>query len=194
MVTTFLPYEDFVLSVRVLDNARLGKQRLEANQIIKILEVLDEGNSVGKRGYSNHPATKMWIGYTDALKVYYNTVIEEWIRRGYNNSMETYEDLPKKIKMPWWLGNVDFHKSHQASLVRKNEEFYSKKFPDLEVKYLKLGYVWPISEGVIEFAEITYKADKKLTGEKIKNPLTGRMIAIGGKVYNELVGKGFIKK
>ena len=35
---TFLPYEDFRASARVLDRQRLGKQRVEAKQILQALE------------------------------------------------------------------------------------------------------------------------------------------------------------
>lgn len=41
MVVTFLPFKDFEASVKSLDNKRLGKQRVEAKQIINLLEYLD---------------------------------------------------------------------------------------------------------------------------------------------------------
>jgi hypothetical protein len=34
-VQTFLPYADFAESARVLDRARLGKQRVEALQVLR---------------------------------------------------------------------------------------------------------------------------------------------------------------
>ena len=36
---TFLPYPDFAESAKVLDNKRLGKQRVECLQIMKALKV-----------------------------------------------------------------------------------------------------------------------------------------------------------
>jgi Pyrimidine dimer DNA glycosylase len=40
---TFLPYPDFVACARVLDSRRLGKQRVEALQILRALLVPDYG-------------------------------------------------------------------------------------------------------------------------------------------------------
>ena len=80
---TFLPYPDFQKSLEVLDYRRLGKQRVEAKQILNVL--LDRTTT---KGWRNHPITKMWVGYEDALKVYFNMCVKEWIHRGYNNTME----------------------------------------------------------------------------------------------------------
>src|SRR6056297_2494795 len=96
MVNTFLfvctpqDYNDIVTpsdlvlhTARHLDRARLGKQRVEAVQIIKALE---KGT-----GWANHTVTCMWRGYTNALKYYTNVIIREWINRGYNNTMPYQE-------------------------------------------------------------------------------------------------------
>ena len=77
---TFLPYSDFVNISKVLDYKRLGKQRVEARQILNT--ILNGG------GWSNHPAIKMWRGYENALILYSNIMIKEWILRGYRNTME----------------------------------------------------------------------------------------------------------
>ena len=52
---TFLPYDDFVLSLDCLDYRRLGKQRVEAMQLLNAMKR-------EKGGWINHPATKMWRG------------------------------------------------------------------------------------------------------------------------------------
>jgi len=52
---TFLPQISFKESAECLDNRRLGKQRVEAMQIMKAL-LLPE------YGWKNHPAVKMWKG------------------------------------------------------------------------------------------------------------------------------------
>jgi len=67
----------------------------------------------------------MWAGCEDALKLYFNLCVKEWIRRGYNNSMEL-EDVTNKIKYPHWLGNDILHSSHRANLLRKDYKYYSK--------------------------------------------------------------------
>ena len=78
---TFLPYRDFRKSFSILDYRRLGKQRVEAHQILNVL--LERTDT---KGWRNHPITKMWKGYEDALKMYFNLCVEEWVSRGYNNN------------------------------------------------------------------------------------------------------------
>ena len=116
---TFLPYKSFNESFKVLDYRRLGKQRVEAMLILNVL--------LGRRktkGWVNHPATKMWKGYENALKQYHNECIEHWVARGYNNNMEK-EVIEGDIVYPHWLGDDKFHSSHRANLLRKDKEFYS---------------------------------------------------------------------
>ena len=84
---TFLPYADFSKTIKVLDYKRLGKQRVEALQILKALHD-------PKNGWYHHPAVKMWVGYDEALKHYMNCCIREWILRGYENTMI----MPRVVK------------------------------------------------------------------------------------------------
>jgi hypothetical protein len=48
---TFLPYESYARSAAVLDRQRLGKQRVEAMQILRVLA----GETAG---WGNHPAVR----------------------------------------------------------------------------------------------------------------------------------------
>lgn len=134
---TFLPYPSFRDSARVLDYRRLGKQRVEAKQI---LLALANGGA-----WANHPATKMWRGYHFALAAYGVSICEEWIARGYNDSLLSFfydnghaSDEP--CTLPPWLGTPAFHASHRSNLLRKDPEFYGKygwtESPDLP-------YIWP---------------------------------------------------
>ena len=131
---TFLPYADFDKSVQCLDFRRLGKQRVEAKQIIITL-------TEGSRWF-NHPAVLMWNGYIDALKLYMNKCIREWIHRGYKNTM-TLADVSTQIQMPPWFGNNDFHASHRSNLLRKDIQWYSQ-FGWTEPT--GLAYVWPVKK------------------------------------------------
>ena len=117
---TFLPYKSFENSVKSLDYRRLGKQRVEAKQILNVLL-----NRTETKGWRNHPITKMWVGYENALKEYFNTCVKEWINQGYNNTMEL-EEIEGDILYPHWLGDDLFHSSHRANLLRKDQEYYSK--------------------------------------------------------------------
>jgi len=137
---TFLPYPDFRESAQVLDYRRLGKQRVEAMQILKALR----GET---KGWVNHPATKMWCGYEDALGLYMNVMIREWISRGYNNTMELYDfgdRLGELIDLPPWFGDPEVHASHRANLLRKDPEYYGA-FNWTEDP--SLPYVWPSGVG-----------------------------------------------
>jgi hypothetical protein len=134
MVVTFFVSENPEVTARYLDDRRLGKQRVEAKQIISALI----GESTA---YSNHPATHMWSGYVEALAHYYNTMVIEWVRRGKQNTMPLY-DLQRVPEYPSWCTNEKVHFSHQARLIEKNPEFYTKLFSPPET-YLRLGYIWP---------------------------------------------------
>ena len=132
---TFLPYSNIEKSLKVLDSRRLGKQRVEAYQILNIIL-----NRTNKKGWRNHPAVRMWKKYPNALKVYFNSAIKEWISRGYKNNMKL-EKVRGKIVFPDWFGNKKFHSSHKGNLLRKDKLFYStfrwKESPEL-------SYVWPV--------------------------------------------------
>lgn len=122
MVNTFLPYPDFVESAKALDYRRLGKQRVEAWQILQALR----GQT---KGWVNHPATKMWRGYERALCDYGIAICKEWIARGYKDSMlerfvAVHSELPN-TGLPIWLGSNSFHASHQSNLNRKDNTYYN---------------------------------------------------------------------
>lgn len=134
---TFLPYADFEKTAKCLDMKRLNKQRLEANQIINILLGIQKGN-----GWKNHPAVKMWKGHVSALMMYFNDISKEWVRRGYKHNMGFYNlDLMVPISFPKWLGNKEFHLSHQSNLLRKLPDHYRIFFPEVRDD---LPYIWPI--------------------------------------------------
>lgn len=134
---TFLPYPDLKESVRVLDYRRLGKQRVETFQVLNIL--LDRTPT---KGWRNHPVTVMWTGYEPALQLYQNYTIQEWISRGYKNTM-LFEDFNlEEVVMPPWFGLDKFHRSHRSNLLRKDYEYYSEYFDEPS----NLEYYWPAKE------------------------------------------------
>lgn len=134
---TFMPFDTFYQSIYCLDQKRLGKQRVEAKQILDILL-----NRTNKKGWRNHPAVKMWKGYEDALKIYYNICLSRWEQLNYKNKMK-YEstNLEKQnCEYPHWMGNKDFHNSHRSNLLRKDFEHYKQFGWELKVN---LPYIWP---------------------------------------------------
>lgn len=134
---TFLPYPDFRRSAQCLDRQRLGKQRVEAMQILNALR----GKS---KGWVNHPATRMWRGYEQMLELYLSACIAEWTCRGYQNSIPHPDSIygnPESFPMPPWLGDHSFHASHRSNLLRKMPDWY-QQFGWSEPP--TLDYVWPI--------------------------------------------------
>jgi hypothetical protein len=143
---TFLPYQSFRHSARVLDPARLGKQRVEALQILRAL-------TRPVYGWKHHPAVGMWRGHEDALVAYAEEICAEWCRRGSADrcleqilaergveSPLTQRQLEEAGELPPWLGRRAFHRSHQSALVRKKPEWYRPHFPTVPDD---LPYVWP---------------------------------------------------
>jgi len=134
---TFLPYPEFARSAASLDRARLGKQRVEAKQILLALTQPDYG-------WQSHPAVSMWRGFEPALAAYGRICCEVWQDRGYDDSLWSWfyerEREVADISTPPWLGNSDFHASHRSNLLRKDPAWYGRygwtEGPDLP-------YVWP---------------------------------------------------
>jgi len=151
-VQTFLPYADFARSAAVLDRSRLGKQRVEAIQVVRAL-------TIPTYGWRPHPAALMWRGHLEALGTYSFAIIDEWTRQGYADTcaatiaadLETagvtdvraQSELEAAGDLPSWLGNPDFHLAHQSALVRKNPDHYGPLFPGVPDD---LPYVWPPPE------------------------------------------------
>jgi hypothetical protein len=135
---TFVPYSSIEKSVSCLDYRRLGKQRVEAMQIHNILT-----GRTTTRGWRNHPAVKMWEGYEDALAYYMNKCIDEWVRRGYNNTM-LHREVPENFDLPRWFGDDQVHDSHKSNLLRKDPEYYGQYNWNVSDD---LPYVWKVTGG-----------------------------------------------
>jgi hypothetical protein len=122
----FLPYPSFRQSLKVLDNKRLGKQRVETYQIISAITRRPKLDGTPYKGWLNHPCTIMWKDYVPALKHYLKISITEWVERGFKNTMFVEDLSEKDIIIPPFIGNEKFHSSHRANLLKKDPLFYSK--------------------------------------------------------------------
>lgn len=131
---TFLPYEKFGPSLRCLDKRRLGKQRVEAMQILKALSDPDYG-------WQNHPAVKMWRGYSSALTLYYNESLVAFEEAGGHNIKLQMKAVWYPIAVPLWLGDERVHSTHRANLLRKDPTHYGQ-FGWIEKPLT--GYYWPV--------------------------------------------------
>jgi hypothetical protein len=81
----------------------------------------------------------MWAGYENALRLYMNACIREWVRRGFANEM-AYGDVRGSVRMPPWLGDPRLHESHRASLLRKDQLYYARFGWEVD---RALPYYWP---------------------------------------------------
>lgn len=141
-----------------LDDLRLGKQRVEGRTIQKTIQQVREHaacwsemtsddfhrsveqldlsrRDAGLRpiGWSRHPATIMWINSLEALMLYTDCMIREWVRRGKENTMplmitaghNEVTTAMSEIAMPWWLGREDLHEAHRSVLLQKDPDHYA---------------------------------------------------------------------
>ncbi len=184
MVNTFFVDENVEVTAKVLDYKRLGKQRVEAMQIIKVLSDpnlyvwvdKDHGKTLVKTKipWSNHPATIMWQGYLNALKYYFNVMTQEWVAQGYKNTIPLYE-VTQPIEMPPWSKWKCVHYSHQASLTRKDPKFYMGKFSYPEI-YNTIGYIWPshVNDEYSKYLNAGYEVAPDTIAAKITAPTVSK--------------------
>ncbi|CAL9499807.1 MSMEG_6728 family protein [Streptomyces sp. NPDC057838] len=150
---TFLPYPDFRETALALDRRRLGKQRVEALQVLR-------GLIVPGYGWRRHPAVRMWTGYEEALVRYGLEICRAWRELGHQDScaatlvadlatvrphapVRDQHELAAEGELPPWLGDRPFHRSHRSALVRKDPDTYGAAFPGVPDD---LPYVWPASD------------------------------------------------
>lgn len=134
---TFVPYASIHESAQVLDMRRLGKQRVETFQLLRV-------NAGLVKGWWNHPAAKMWRGHDAGLIAYGVGICDEWIMRGYKDTCR--EKIlafgkPDFNDMPSWWGDDAVHASHRSALLRKQPDWYSQFQWDDDPS---VEYVWPL--------------------------------------------------
>ena len=136
----FLPYNDFRKSLRVLDNKRLGKQRVETYQIISAITRRPKLDGTPYKGWLNHPCTIMWKDYVPALKLYLNYSIDEWIARGFKNTMNM-ESFEEDIVYPHWFGEDESEHGHAFREGEGRCTRGTKMHVEWDVKDLHLGFI-----------------------------------------------------
>ena len=81
----FSMHYDYHQTAKELDYRRLGKQRVESWQILNTIQ--KKKNGLTKAAWINHPCIKIWYDCELALVNYSIAICEEWIRRGYKDTM-----------------------------------------------------------------------------------------------------------
>lgn len=134
---TFLPFSDFTRSAQSLDTQRLKNQRNECWTILSTARGVSTA-------WQYHPAVKQWVGYAAALLAYALAVCQECDARGVADTKGKhgqFEGLDLgPVVLPPWLGDAEFHRSHQSNLVRKLPAHYAPQFPGVPAD---LPYLWP---------------------------------------------------
>lgn len=152
---TFLPVADFERSARLLDPARLGKQRVETLQVLRALELPDYG-------WAAHPVVRMWRGRTAALVAYGLATVRVWAEVGRADTTgpqiaefapevvgAPQEELARAGLLPSWLGDEALHRSHRSNLLAKDPAYYVPLFtPVFGPEPDDLPYVWPEADDV----------------------------------------------
>lgn len=133
---TFLisPDPTFRDTMQCLDTKRLGKQRVEAMQILQALQRTSGG-------WINHPAVRMWRGYDAMLRAYHDACIDAWIARGYVNTMQHLAIGQTWHATPSWWHDERVYASHRSNLLRKDAAHYGQ-FGWREPN--NLPYHWPV--------------------------------------------------
>lgn len=141
---TFFTRASFFRSAADLDDARLGKQRQEALQILNTLT----GSS---KAYRGHPVTFMWQTYESALCIYGMIVCMEWsLKRGFSDKVfwefsRKADEMRKQealyFEKPPWFNDADVIRSHRSNLVRMDGDVYGPLFPRTPKD---MPYLWPV--------------------------------------------------
>jgi hypothetical protein len=162
-VQTFVPIASTNFSdiAKVLDNKRLNKQALEGWQIMMNLLQLDpKGDHRVSKGWSNHPAVKMWRKSEHFLYSYVLAMVAEANKRGIktDKNMENLKNLRNKMKKVWGTSSPEWYHNeiimrkitttHRANLFTKDSDFYQSfsyavDHNDNQPCCDKCKYYWP---------------------------------------------------
>ena len=182
--------ECFTLTAKALDVKRLGKQRLEANFVLNVilqraridnkhlnlsyLKTLSQDKwkykslsyekfhkKLRRPGYKNHPVISLWKNYVEELKLYFNIIVKEWVKRGYKNSYDYEKVRYDKLQIPHFLQNETFILYMRRNMMRKLPAHYKKFFGDIKPFN---GYYWYTNNTWI-FIDNT-KTNKNNKGDK----------------------------
>ena len=160
---TFVPLFGSADTAQVLDRARLNKQALEGWQILMNLVQLDpQGDHRVSKGWSNHPAVKMWRGHEGVLVSYILRMVLEWEKRGYKSTIgqKTLQTYIQAVRLgritrdnhryPAWMKDKELFaqiaSSHRTALLNKDYEWYSQfNWPEDDGKRPdSYTYIWPV--------------------------------------------------
>ncbi|AAL64271.1 pyrimidine dimer DNA glycosylase/endonuclease V [Pyrobaculum aerophilum] len=137
----FRPYLDHRKSAAFLDDLRLGKQRVEAKLVIKVILRKMGVLRDGKRGWLNHPIVQMYFNggrpYLADLVAYFHAVVDEWKRRGFKNSVDLSDLISLLSKVEGEAGSPVTHiheVEYRRALLLKDPCHYLYKLGEEELR------------------------------------------------------------
>lgn len=115
---TFLPFSNYELSIKCLDNSRLRKQGVECGQILNAI--------INKSGWKFHPASRMFKNNTNSLVNYGLIACIEARNRGFKwqtnyDKIISFYNERENDDAPEWFGDENIHNSHKSRLLCKGE-------------------------------------------------------------------------
>ncbi|AFA39517.1 hypothetical protein Pogu_1490 [Pyrobaculum oguniense TE7] len=160
----FRPYVDHKRSAAFLDDLRLGKQRVEARQVI--MAILRKAGVVqdGKRGWLSHPIVLTYYNsgrpYLADLVVYFYAVVEEWKRRGRRNNIDLADLIPliKRVEGAPGTPITHVHEvEYRRVLLLKDPCHYYRKLSEEEVREIVETEPVPINGVNTWIFQVMYK-------------------------------------
>jgi hypothetical protein len=153
---TWITDYDFYKSANNLDNKRLFANIYEAIHILSSLLNVNNKLVNPKRNVSNHPVSKLWVGYEKSLLNYIMFHLKTWcIDRKYKSNINKknydmlareifYNEKNEKIKKQdesnkYWITD-NLIKTHKSILINKNNN-YRKLWPNIPDN-LPMHYNW----------------------------------------------------
>lgn len=105
---------------------------------VKKSEFLFPGDHEIGVGLRKHPVLFLWHTYIPALEIYINVHIDEWLERGYRNTMIRYPVKPD-TEYPKWVVDPEFHRTMRARL-REKELTWIQEQEDGKRKSVEIWY------------------------------------------------------
>ncbi|MDJ0271072.1 MAG: pyrimidine dimer DNA glycosylase/endonuclease V [Candidatus Caldarchaeum sp.] len=137
----FRPYVDWVKSAAVLDDLRLGKQRVEAKQVLNVFLRKAGILRDGLRGWLNHPIVLLYYNdgrpYVDDVVGMFTACVKEWMRRGKqsNINLDDIRHLLDQLEKTPGTPITRLHEiEYRRILLLKNPDHYIRTFTEEEVR------------------------------------------------------------
>lgn len=193
---TFMPDFDFRIVAATLDHKRLGKQRVEA------LQLLQAFNDLANR-WRNHPVFRMWYMNRGLLAAYGIAMCNHWAALGYSDNCKnriidalpcdtlrqfaiTYattgiNSLPEMYELPEWMKPRDgynIRSEYRAILLEKNFKHYGKMNWSEDPKPKMQYPLYPIMGDLIQ--------EHGIVAEVVASDCVGNGFVINpmGEIYN----------